>query len=442
MRILSFLKSNKAYVAVFAAALVFTIVVTTVLVDIAGKKREALSWPLKVVEISKNEIDPAVWGNNFPFEYDTFVKTEIDYGATTYGGSKQFDRLERYPALKRLYAGNAFSVDYKEERGHHYAAIDQANTKRVVVAKQPGACLNCHAAEAPFMIEEMGWEAFNRTPYDSLKRRAKMGSSCSDCHDPETMALRITRPAFRIAMETAGIDLKKATRQEMRAYVCAQCHVEYYFKGDDKVLTFPWSKGRTIEAIEEHYDDYGFKDFAHKETGAPMIKIQHPEFELWGTGVHAKSGVSCADCHMPYLREGSVKISDHWVRSPLENVEQSCQTCHRLTKEELKDRVAVVQDRTAALLRRSETALLAAIDAIVAARAAGAGDEALAEAQRLHRAAQMRWDFVSSENSTGFHSPQEAARILAESIDLARQAQLAASAAAAGKRSGHAAAGE
>ncbi len=432
MRILSFVKSNRAYIAVFAIALVFTIVAAAVLVDIAGKKREALSWPLKVVEVSKNEIDPAVWGKNFPFEYDAFVKTEIDYGETKYGGSKQYDRLERYPALRRLYAGNAFGVDYREERGHHYAAIDQANTKRVVVAKQPGACLNCHAAEAPLMIEELGWEAFNRTPYDSLKGRAKTGSSCSDCHHPETMELRITRPAFRIAMEAAGVDLKKATRQEMRAYVCAQCHVEYYFLGDDKVLTFPWSKGRTIEAIEEHYDEYAFMDFAHKETGAPMIKIQHPEFELWGTGVHAKSGVSCADCHMPYIREGSVKISNHWVRSPLDSPEQSCQTCHRLTKEELEDRVAVVQDRTAALLRRSETALLAAIDEIVAARAAGAGDEALADALRLHRASQLRWDFISSENSTGFHSPQEAARILAESIDLARQAQLAAGLAASG----------
>ena len=223
--------------------------------------------------------------------------------------------------------------------------------------QQPGACVNCHAAEAPLMIEEMGWEAFNRTPYDSLKRRAKTGSSCSDCHDPETMALRITRPAFRIAMEAAGVDLKKATRQEMRAWVCAQCHVEYYFKGEDKVLTFPWSKGRSIDSIEVHYDEYAFKDFAHKETGAPMIKIQHPEFELWGTGVHAKSGVSCADCHMPYIREGSVKISDHWVRSPLDNLEQSCQTCHRLTKEELNERVITIQDRTAALLRRSELAL-------------------------------------------------------------------------------------
>ncbi len=422
----SFFRANRMSLVVFVAAAAVTVAAAALLVDIVGKKREALSYPLKVVEIGKNEIDPVLWGKNFPFEYDGFVKTEIDYGATKYGGSKQFDRLERYPALRRLYAGNAFGVDYKEERGHHYAAIDQANTKRVSVVQQPGACVNCHAAEAPLMIEEMGWEAFNRTPYDSLKRRAKTGSSCSDCHDPETMALRITRPAFRIAMEAAGVDLKKATRQEMRAWVCAQCHVEYYFKGEDKVLTLPWSRGRSIDSIEVHYDEYAFKDFTHKETGAPMIKVQHPEFELWGTGVHAKSGVACADCHMPYIREGSVKISDHWVRSPLDHIEQTCQTCHRLTKEELDERVVSVQDRTAALLRRSELALIAAIDAIAAARAAGAGDDDLGEALRLHRASQLRWDFISSENSTGFHSPQEAARVLAESIDLARQAELAA----------------
>jgi nitrite reductase (cytochrome c-552) len=428
----SFFRDNKVSVIVFVAAAAAAFVAAGLLVDIAGKKREALSYPFKVVEIGKTEIDPTVWGKNFPFEYDSFVKTEIDYGATKYGGSKQFSRLDRYPALRRLYAGNAFAVDYNEERGHHYAAIDQANSKRVSVVKQPGACLNCHAAEAPLMIEEMGWEAFNRTPYDSLKGRAKTGSSCSDCHDPGTMELRITRPAFRIAMEAAGVDLTKASRQDMRTWVCAQCHVEYYFKGEDKILTLPWSRGRSIDSIEVHYDEYAFKDFVHKETGAPMIKIQHPEFELWSTGVHAKSGVSCADCHMAYVRAGSVKVSDHWVRSPLNDLEASCQTCHRLTKEELNERVITIQDRTAALLGRSELALVAAIDAIVAARAAGAGDAALAEALRLHRAAQIRWDFISSENSTGFHSPQEAARVLAESLDLARQAQLAALEAASG----------
>jgi len=105
-------------------------------------------------------------------------------------------------------------------------------------------------------------------------------------------------PAFKNAMEARGIDLTKATRQEMRSYVCGQCHVEYYFKGDEKILTFPWSKGLRPEDIEAHYDEYGFSDWTHKETGAKMLKAQHPEFETWSSGLHARSGVSCADCHM------------------------------------------------------------------------------------------------------------------------------------------------
>jgi nitrite reductase (cytochrome c-552) len=271
----------------------------------------------------------------------------------------------------------------------------------------------------------MGWEKFNNTPYNELQPHLKTGTSCSDCHDPKTMALRITRPAFINAMQEAGVDLATASHQEMRSYVCAQCHVEYYFKGENKVLTFPWSKGRTIEGIEEHYDAYAFKDWTHKETGAPMLKMQHPEFELWGTGIHARSGVSCADCHMPYIRQGSVKISDHWVRSPLQNTNQSCQTCHNRPAEELKERVLTIQHKTDELLTQSQQALLSAIDAIVAAKKAGASEDQLKDALRLHRRGQMRWDFISSENSTGFHSPQEAARILADAIDYARQAEIA-----------------
>jgi nitrite reductase (cytochrome c-552) len=240
------------------------------------------------------------------------------------------------------------------------------------------------------------------------------------------MALVITRPAFTNAMAERGIDVSKATRQEMRTYVCAQCHVEYYFKGDSKVLTFPWSKGVSIDAIEEHYDQYGFKDWDHETAGSPMIKIQHPEFEMWSSGIHAESGVACADCHMPYVREGSVKVSDHWVRSPLVHVNESCQTCHKWSEDELTKRIVDIQNKTVGLLTRSEDALSAAIDAIASAKAAGATDEELAAARQLHRSAQLRWDFVKSENSTGFHSPQEAARILAESLDFARQAELAA----------------
>lgn len=394
------------------------------LLNIQQRKYEAIDYPLNVVQISDTELNPEVWGKNYPREYSSWAKTELDDTPTAYGGSQPYDKLERYPALKRLWAGYAFSVDYSEERGHFYALIDQKETGRQDAVKQPLACANCHAAEAPQLIQQMGWEKFSVTPYKEISGTLHYGSSCADCHDPKTMDLRITRPAFVNAMKERGVDLTKATRQEMRTYVCAQCHVEYYFAGDNKVLTFPWSNGLKIDDIEKYYADAKFKDFANKETGAPMIKIQHPEYEMFTTGLHYKSGVSCADCHMPYQREGAIKVSDHWVRSPLTNVRAACGQCHKQDEEQLKQRIVDIQETTAKLLQRAETALLAAMDAIIAAKNAGATDEQLAGPRDLIRKGQMRWDFVFSENSTGFHSPQEAARILGEAIDYARQAQL------------------
>ncbi len=394
------------------------------LVSVQGRKAEAQQYPLRIVTIAENELDPTVWGKNFPREYDSFVKTKETSTSTPYGGSAVFNELERNPALVRLWAGYAFSVDYNQARGHYYALQDQKNTKRVQVVNQPGTCANCHAAEAPQLIAQMGWENFSRTPYNDLKDKLTMGTSCADCHDPQTMDLRISRPAFLNAMKARGVDLSQATRQEMRTYVCAQCHVEYYFSGENKVLVFPWTEGLTADSIDQYYDKIAFKDWVHKETGAPMIKIQHPEYELWSTGLHARSGVACADCHMPYVRDGAIKVSDHWVRSPLTDVSRACQPCHRQTEEELKTRVVNIQKTTADLTKLSEQALVNAIDAIVAAKQAGATDTDLAKALELHRKASLRWDYVCAENSTGFHSPQEAARILANSIDLARQAQL------------------
>ena len=410
----------------FLAGVLIMAAIAALLANIQARKAEEAAYPPKVVEIGDEELDPAVWGLNFPSEYDTFQKTQDSTIETPYGGSVPYSKLERVPAMKRIWAGYAFSVDYNEERGHYYALIDQKRTKRQDVVKQPGACANCHAAEAPQLIAEMGWENFNHTPYKELQDKLHYGSSCADCHDPETMALRITRPAFVNAMKDRGIDVTKATRQEMRTFVCAQCHVEYYFKGDNKVLTFPWSKGLSIDDIEAYYDAIGFKDWTHKETNAPMIKIQHPEFETWSSGIHAQSGVTCADCHMPYIRQGAVKVSDHWLRSPLTDVNRACGSCHKQSEQELKDRIKQIQDKTAGLLRATEAALIDAIDAINAAQAAGATDEQLAAARQLHRRASLRWDFVSSENGSGFHSPQEAARVLANAIDFARQAQLAA----------------
>jgi nitrite reductase (cytochrome c-552) len=396
------------------------------LTNITERKVEGQMYPLMVVELGAGELDPELWGRNFPKHYDSFMRTKIDSGRTKYGGSTPFDKLEENDFLRKAWAGYAFAIDYNNARGHYYAQLDQAQTRRTSEVEQPGACINCHAAEAPALIAELGWETLNRTPYNELRDRLHLGSSCADCHDPQTMQLRVTRPAFEQAMARRGIDVSAASRQEMRSYVCAQCHVEYYFQGEDKLLTFPWDKGLSVDDIEAYFDELGFVDWKHAITKAPMLKAQHPEFELSSTGIHAQSGVACADCHMPYTRVGGVKVSDHHIRSPLHNVNNACQTCHAASEQELVDRVERIQDRTYQLIGRSQRAISDAIDAIAAAMEAGAGDDALEEARFLHRRAQFRWDFVYSENSMGFHSPQESARILADSIDYARQAELAA----------------
>lgn len=421
-------RSRSAIFVVGAFILGFALLIGIglLLMNINTRKQEAVAPIVKIVDIQDGETDPAVWGQNYPLEYDRFMMTQNTDTPTAYGGSVKYSKLDRYPAMKRLWAGYAFAVDFNEERGHFYSLVDQKETKRQQVVKQPGACANCHSGDAPNLIKSMGWEAFNHTPYQEISGTLHSAITCNDCHDPATMALRITRPAFINAMEKRGIDVTKATRQEMRSYVCGQCHVEYYFQGDNKLLTFPWEKGLNIDNINDYYDEYGFKDWTHKETGAPMLKMQHPEFELYSTGVHAQSGVACADCHMPYIREGATKISDHWVRSPLTNVANACQSCHKLDEDKLKERILTIQNRTAKQLRETETAIIAAIDAINAAKAAGAKDEDLKEAWDFQRKANMRWDFISSENSTGFHSPQEAARVLGDALNFARMAQLSA----------------
>ena len=216
---------------------------------------------------------------------------------------------------------------------------------------------------------------------------------------------------------------RDATRQEMRSYVCAQCHVEYYFKGTEKRLVYPWAKGNKVENILAYYDEVGHQDWVHADTGAPALKAQHPEFELWSQGIHARSGVACADCHMPYQRIGAHKVSDHHVRSPLLNINKACQTCHRWPEAELKARAEANQERTFTLRNLAMDALMGLIDDIKTAQTSGAPTNQLAAARDFQRKAQFYLDFVEAENSTGFHAPQEAARILGESIDFSRKGQ-------------------
>jgi nitrite reductase (cytochrome c-552) len=469
--------------------------IAMLLITMFQRKTEAKNPYVRLVEVTENTTDPIQWAKNWPRQYDGYMRT-VDLTHTRYGGSEgeiPESRIERDPWLKRMFLGYAFAIDFRERRGHAYMLYDQAQSKRITEKPQPGACLHCHASVVPtwrrvgleaqgktladadgfdWTAVMAGFEKMSTIPYKDAHaamlatpdgtphgspHAEQLGEahpvSCVDCHDPETMALRVTRPGFVRGIQALAAsdeaaphlpsverwrqgDRKQpydpnvdATRQEMRSFACAQCHVEYYC-GPKATLFFPWEKGLKMEQIEATYqtkkfpDGSDFADFVHAETGAPVFKAQHPEFEMWSQGVHARSGVSCADCHMPYKREGAAKVSEHWVRSPLLQISRSCQTCHPYPEDELLARVTTIQDRTHALMGRAGTAIDGMLTAIVAAKAAGATPEQLKPVLDLQRKAQWRLDFVNAENSMGFHAPQEAARILGESIDFSRQAQI------------------
>jgi nitrite reductase (cytochrome c-552) len=501
--------------ALLAVVAVVTFGVTALLVTIFKHRQEARTPFVRLVEVNEVTTDPVPWGTNWPFEFDSYRRT-VDDVETQYGGSSAMpaSKLDTHPWLRRLYAGYAFSIDYREARGHAYMLFDQEVTERVTKRPQSGACLHCHAAIIP-TYRRLGLEAkgekadteilaanFNwpavmagfkiagtmdyRTAHAELVKTpdgtpgkstplfpgaAVTGTApsdvdahqaseshpvgCIDCHDPETMRVRVTRPGFihGIAALAASDDRVPhlpsierwragdrkvpydpnvdASRQEMRTFVCGQCHVEYYC-ATKETLFFPWDHGLKVEQIEAMYEGHKFPDgspfydFEHGETGAKVYKAQHPEFELWSQGVHARSGVSCADCHMPYERHGAMKVSSHWVRSPLLNINNACQTCHNVPEDELRDKVETIQRRTKSQIERAAIAMTDMLDAILEAKAAGATAEQLEPIFALQRKAMWRLDFISSENSDGFHADQEAVRILGESIDYSRQAQAAA----------------
>lgn len=487
-------------------------IVTYTLVTMFEHKQEARSPYLRMTALDETSTDPAPWGLNWPHHFEQYKLTagdKFDGGSSAMPQSK----LDSSPWLKRLYAGYAFSIDYREARGHAYMLYDQVVTERVNQRPQAGACLHCHASatvlyrkaglealgkpadhatlagafDMPAVIK--GFETLSTKPYHEVlemlthvpdgtgedgkplfdsppiggfhPEKAPEGHfamseahpvSCIDCHEPDTMKVRVTRPGFILGMRALAESSEPlphmpsvekwrrgnrrepydpnamATRQEMRSFACGQCHVEYYCATKD-TLTFPWGNGLKVEQIEAFWenrkfpDGSKFMDYKHGETGAPMLKAQHPEFELWSQGVHARAGVSCADCHMPYERVGAMKLTSHNVRSPMENIDNACRTCHNVPASELRARVETIQGRTVALMERAAHAMTDMLDAVMEAKAAGVSDESLSEVFALQRKAMWRLDYISSENSRGFHADQEAARILGESIDFSRQAQ-------------------
>ncbi len=365
-----------------------------------------------------------VWGANYPREYETYTRTADGDFFSKHGGNGMIDYLEKYPNLVILWAGYAFSRDYSQGRGHYHAIEDIRNTLRTGMP-QPATCWSCKSTDVPRVMNIRGPGEFYKDKWMNLGSEIVNNIGCQDCHDPKTMNLRITRPALIEAFQRQGKDINQSTHQEMRTLVCAQCHVEYYFKGkDEKYLTFPWDKGFSADEMEKYYDEVSpHTDFVHALSRTPILKAQHPDYELYMTGVHAKRGVSCADCHMPYRSEGGVKFTNHKIMSPLQDVAGSCQVCHRESEANLVRDVYERQDKIEELRMRAEGALAKAHIEAKFAWDKGATEKEMAPVLTLIRQSQWRWDWVAAANGLGFHSPVEAARTLGASIEKAEQAR-------------------
>ncbi len=403
--------------------------------SIMERRAEAVFAYTPQVKHSQFEPRNEVWGKNFPREYQTYMKTKDTLFRSKYNGNAMIDMLEVDPRLVVLWAGYGFSKDYNQGRGHGYAIKDIHNTLRTggptkdKHSPMPNTCWTCKSPDVPRLMNKVGIAEFYKGKWDTKGSEIVNNIGCADCHDANNMNLKISRPALIEAFNRKGIDVNKATHQEMRSLVCAQCHVEYYFNKKKPVegvpyLTLPWDNGYSVEAMEKYYDDIEFKDWTHKLSKAPMLKAQHPGYEVFMTSVHAKRGVSCADCHMPYKSEGGQKFTDHHIQSPLNNVANSCQVCHR---EETESLVQDVYERQERILENRDNLEKLLVHAHVEAKFAwdnGATDEQMKEILMDIRHAQWRWDYAAASHGGSFHSPVEISRVIGTGLVKAQDARL------------------
>ncbi len=369
--------------------------------------------------------------SDFPREYETWKQTADTTFKSEFNSSQAVDVLAQRPNMVILWAGYSFSWDYATPRGHQHAVEDVRRTLRtgapgVTEGKepQPGTCWTCKGPDVPRVMKEQGVANFYKAPWSKWGDQIMNNVGCSDCHDSKTMDLKPARPALYEAWQRVGKDVNKATHQEMRSLVCAQCHTEYYFKGDGQYLTFPQDSGMTVEAMEKYYDAMNYKDYTHALSRAPILKAQHPGYEIHQMGIHGQRGVSCADCHMPYMSKGGVKYTDHHIMSPLANIERTCQTCHRQSAETLRQNVYERQRKCNEIRNRVENELATAHIEAKFAWDKGATEAEMKPVLDLLRKSQWRWDFAVASHGAAFHAPQEIMRILSHSLDFANQARL------------------
>jgi nitrite reductase (cytochrome c-552) len=127
---------------------------------------------------------------------------------------------------------------------------------------------------------------------------------------------------------------------------------------------------------------------------------------------------------MPYKVDGGIKYSDHQIMSPLKNIANTCQTCHKDSEDNLRKYVYEYQDKAFEIRDRIEKELAKAHITAKYAWDNGATETQMKPALNLLRQAQWRWDFVAASHGGTFHAPVESQRILAHSLDRTLQAQL------------------
>ena len=419
---------------VFISTLVIVFLLGLLASSIMERRAEAIFAYTPQVDHGEFEPRNDVWGKNFPRQYQSYLKTADTTFRSKYNGAATVDLLELYPELVVLWAGYGFSRDYKQARGHYYSVPDVWETLRTgapiggKVSLQPNTCWACKSPDVPRLMNELGITSLYKGTWETLGHEVVNSIGCADCHDAKTMNLRISRPALVEAYERMGRDISRASHQEMRSLVCAQCHVEYYFntKKEDGVhyLTFPWDQGLSVDDMEIYYDNIEFYDWIHPLSRAPMLKAQHPDYEIYFTGTHASRGVSCADCHMPYISEGGQKFTSHHVQSPLNNINASCQVCHRQETQRLITDVYSRQDKVKENQRNLEKLLVRAHIEAKKAWDLGAADSRMSEVLVLIRHAQWRWDFAAAGHGNSFHSPVETLRIISTGITKAQEARV------------------
>jgi len=417
----------------FLATVVLVFFIGLLASSIIERRTEAQFAYVPVVNYDQTEPRNEIWGKNFPREYQSYLQTSDTTFRSKYNGAAMIDMLEVDPRLVVLWAGYSFSKDYNQGRGHYYAITDIRNTLRTGApvdgkpSPQPNTCWACKSTDVPRMMSKTGPTEFYAGTWDTKGQEIVNPIGCADCHEAKTMNLQISRPALLEAYERMGKDITKATHQEMRSLVCAQCHVEYYFDkrdGKQSYLTFPWDKGLTVDDMERYYDEFMFTDWVHALSKAPMLKAQHPDWEVYMTGIHAERGVSCADCHMPYKSEGGQKFTDHHLQSPLNNVEASCAVCHR---EKTMTLMRNVYDRQDKIIQNRDKLEELLVRAHVEAKKAwdlGATDDQMKEILMDIRHAQWRWDYSSASHGASFHAPVEIGRVIAAGINIAQESRI------------------